>query len=201
MLSEPVRKLVVFAVQSVIKAPPFSKLDLISCRNLLIYLEPELQRKVLSIFYYALKPGGFLFLGTSETPVEMAPYFTAVDRKWKIFKRPESGSERRELLDFVTPMWISPDPETAGPNKQPDTRSVIEKLILEQYINPCMVINEQQEILFIYGRVGQYLEPSAGEVGSWNILRLVREELRMPLSTAIREALAQKRRSSTNMGS
>jgi two-component system CheB/CheR fusion protein len=191
-VAEPVRKLVVFATQNVIKDPPFSKLDLISCRNLLIYLEPELQKKVISLFYYALKPGGYLFLGTSETPVELAPFFTMVDRKWKLFQRPENGPDHRAMLDFATPIWISPDLGPTELSHKVDTRTVIEKLVLENYVVPCMIINENSEILFIYGRLGQYLEPSAGEAGTWNILRLVREELRMPLGSAIRQAIAQK---------
>lgn len=191
-VNEQIRKMVVFATQSVIKDPPFSKLDLISCRNLLIYLEPELQKKAVSLFYYALKPGGHLFLGTSETPVELAPLFTPISRKWKIFQRPQTGPERRGMLDFVTPSWVGPEVNVPELTKQLDTRAVIEKLILESHVQPCMVINEQSEILFIYGQVGRYLEPQVGEVGSWNILRLVREELRMPLGAAIRLAMAQR---------
>lgn len=192
-VTEYIRNMVVCAIHSVIKDPPFSKLDFISCRNLLIYLEPELQKKVISLFCYALKPGGVLFLGASETlPAELAPFFTPIDRKWKIFQRSQKVRERQGLLDFLTPLWTGPDLTIPDLTKQPEARLLIEKFLLENYVQPCLIINEQSDIFFIYGRVGQYLEPVVGEVGSWNILRLVRDELRVPVGIAIREALAQK---------
>ena len=87
-----IRDMLVFAEQDVIKDPPFSKLDLISCRNLLIYMDGELQQKLIPLFHYALNPGGFLFLGTSETVGDFADLFAAVDSKWKLYQRRDGGS-------------------------------------------------------------------------------------------------------------
>ena len=98
--------MLVFSEQNVIKDPPFSKLDLISCRNLLIYMGGDLQKKLIPLFHYALNPGGFLFLGTSETVGEFGDLFAALDRKWKLYQRKEDvhGCSTRGLGRFLPPM-------------------------------------------------------------------------------------------------
>ena len=102
-INKEIRDRVVFALQNVISDPPFSKIDLISCRNLLIYLGSELQKKVLPLFHYSLKKEGFLFLGSSETIGEFSDYFSVMDRKWKLFKRKDTGLAQRQILDLHAP--------------------------------------------------------------------------------------------------
>ena len=106
-VAKQLREMVVFAHHSLIKDPPFSKVNLISCRNLLIYLEPALQKKVMTLFHYALNPGGFLFLGTSEGADEVPHLFSPVNRRWKLFQRAANGSGLRS--SFVAPAlpWVS----------------------------------------------------------------------------------------------
>ena len=96
-VNKEIRDMIVFAVQNVISDPPFSKMDLISCRNLLIYLGGELQKKVLPLFHYSLRKGGFLFLGSSETIGELSDYFSVVDRKWKLFQRKDTEFKERHV--------------------------------------------------------------------------------------------------------
>jgi two-component system CheB/CheR fusion protein len=193
---DSIRKMVIFSVQNLIKDPPFSRIDLISCRNLMIYLQRELQRQLAALFHYALRPGGFLFLGTSETPPESGPYFEAVNRKWKLFRRSDEGTGG----DGVPPEVLSLPwrrqgmPLQEAPSLPPvNVPQVLEKLLLQNYITPCLVVNPRGEILFTYGRVGKYLEPVAGETGTWTVMHLVREGLRTPLISAIRHATSQGR--------
>jgi len=193
-VNKQIRDVVVFAVQSVIKDPPFSGLDLISCRNLLIYLSSELQKKVIPLFHYALKPGGFLFLGTSETLGELAHLFTTIDRKWAIFQRSIEAMPVKIPPDFPTKTSRKPYPaQQPAPSSsrpvKPNLRTLTEQALLETYAPPCVLINPHGDILYVYGRTGKYLEPAAGEA-SFNILRMAREGLQRVLPTLIREVQA-----------
>ncbi len=193
-VNEAVRQMVVFAVQSVVKDPPFSHLDLVSCRNFLIYLEPELQRAVLAVLAYGLKPGGYLLLGVSETPMQSPPHFEVVDRKWRIFRRLQGRAD----LDAVplvpgagrAPTGLSPRSDAA---RQEVAHRSIERFLLEHHLPPCLVVDREGHILFTYGPTGRYLEPAAGQAGVWHVVRLMRHALRMPLATAIRRAAAEGR--------
>jgi two-component system CheB/CheR fusion protein len=193
-VNRQIRDLTVFAVQSVIKDPPFSKLDLICCRNLMIYLGPELQQKLLPLFHYALNPGGFLFLGNSETLGSSQRLFHTIDRKWKIFQRVEISPDIKTVLEF--PTAYPTKRELALPagrmDRQVSVRESIEQLLLLDYTPNCVVINEKGEMLYVHGRTGKYLEQTTGEV-STNILQVAREGLRMPLTTTIRKVSSNKR--------
>jgi two-component system CheB/CheR fusion protein len=190
-MSDQVRKMIVFAPQSIAKDPPFSRLDLVSCRNLLIYLEPVLQQAVLGTLAYALKPGGYLFLGSSETPAQVASYFEVVNRKWRIYRRLEGQVQLSPLADVAERRVIHTAPAFVPPvPRQSTTRQVVEHVLLENYMPPSLVVNQEGEILFVYGRIGRYLEPAAGEAGPWHVVRMLREGLRMPLMAAIRRAAA-----------
>jgi two-component system CheB/CheR fusion protein len=189
--------MVVFAEQNVIDDPPFSKLDLISCRNLLIYLGPELQKKVIPLFHYALNENCFLFLGNSESIGDFIDLFAPLDRKWKLFQRKGAASARRALPDFAIPSLL--DELTAGravrgaqQEEKTTLRELAEKALLAEHTPACVIINEKCEILYIHGRTGKYLEPSPGEV-SVNILGMAREGLRLELATAIRNVIAHKK--------
>ncbi len=191
-VKKSLRDMVIFAVQSVIKDPPFSKIDLISCRNLLIYLGPDLQKQVLRLFYYALRPGGFLFLGNSETLGVSSDSFTVVDGKWRVFQRVQSSANLRGALDFAGKNLLDrPLGRDNEPDKSLNMREVTEKVLLEQYAPPCVIVNEQGEILYFHGRTGKYLEPASGKA-SLNIFRMAREGLRMPLTAAVRKVITQK---------
>jgi len=192
-----IRDMLVFSEQDVIKDPPFSRLDLISCRNLLIYMSGALQKKILSLFYYALNPGGMLFLGTSETVGEFVDLFAAADRKSKLYQRKEDvvGGHRAERGEFfLPPMEDGVIPRLPGKasreNKLP-LRELTERGLLQQYAPVGALVNERGDILYFHGRTGPYLEPAPGEAGM-NILKMAREGLRRALTAALHKAVIHK---------
>ncbi|MDR3602956.1 MAG: chemotaxis protein CheB [Desulfosporosinus sp.] len=194
-----IRDLLIFSEQNVIKDPPFSKLDLISCRNLLIYLDGDLQRKLIPLFHYALNPAGLLFLGTSETVGDFSNLFTMLDRKWKLYQRKEdiNGAQRTTLSHFL-PLMTALDvalPRTAekttGSIKIP-LRQLTEQALLQQIAPVGVLVNAQGDILYLHGRTGMYLELAQGEVGIDNILKMAREGLRRDLTVALSSAVRRK---------
>ena len=194
-----IRDMIVFSEQDVIKDPPFSKLDLVSCRNLLIYLGGELQKKIIPLFHYALNPGGFLFLGTSETVGEFSDLFSALDRKNKLYRRREDlhGAQRAALGRFLPPMTAvgAALPRAAGKSAFPvklPLREMTEQALLAQLVPAGALVNAQGDVLYLHGRTGMYLELAAGEAGINNILKLAREGLRRELATALHKAVVSK---------
>jgi len=188
-----IRDAMVFSEQDLIKDPPFSKLDLISCRNLLIYLGTELQRRMIPLFHYALKPGGILFLGSSETVGEFTRLFAPLDRKAKLFLRKDDveGSLRPRFSVFRLEQSI-PRPSAKGPGQSKlSVREMTERTILQQYTPAGALINERGDILYLHGRTGQYLEPAQGEAGM-NILKMAREGLQPTLTTTLHKAVVNK---------
>jgi len=192
-IHKSIRDMLVFSEQNVIKDPPFSRLDMISCRNLLIYLGGELQKKLIPLFHYALNPGGFLFLGTSETVGEFHDLFAALDRKSKLYQRKE-GLLGAQLAGRLLPPMTTPDAaslrsdeKTACPRKLP-LRELTEQTLLQEIVLAGALVNAQGDILYIHGRTGMYLEPSPGESGPNNILKMAREGLRRDLVTALHKA-------------
>ena len=186
-IKKSIRDMVIFAEQDVTKDPPFSKIDLLTCRNLLIYFETELQKKVLPLFHYALRQGGFLFLGTSETTGEFTKLFEPVDRKWKLYKRKGSLSQVG-MAEFHLPQQAV---ESANhpmfqerKEKKPNVRDLTEKLLLQDYAPASVLVNEKGEILFVSGHTGKFLELPPGEVTN-NILRSARQGLRLELTAAL----------------
>lgn len=189
------RDMLVFSEQDVIKDPPFSKLDLISCRNLLIYMGSELQHKLIALFHYALNPGGLLFLGTSESVGEFGDLFAVLDRKSKFYQRKEDshGTQRTALGRLLSPMaarnagqpWVAR--KTAFPIKPP-LRELTEQALLQQLAPVGALVNGQGDILYLHGRSGLYLEPAPGEAGINNILKMAREGLRRDLTIALHKA-------------
>ena len=188
-----IRDMLIFSEQNVIKDPPFSKLDLISCRNLLIYLGGELQKKLVPLFHYALNPDGFLFLGTSETVGDFAHLFATLDRKLKVYQRKANDpGERRPPLGAILPSI--PDggagrrpPGQATGESKPQLRELTEQVLLQQYAPAGALVNDRGDILYLHGRTGQYLEPAPGEAGM-NILKMAREGLRRDLTMALHNA-------------
>ncbi|MBV5308359.1 CheR family methyltransferase, partial [Chromatium okenii] len=197
-IHKTVRDLLIFSPHSLIKDPPFSKLDLISCRNLLIYLGAELQKKLMPLFHYALKPGGTLVLGTSETVGEFNDLFTVTNRKQKIYRRQNDhyGALRPSLERFLPPML--PVGATALPplppakhiaSTLPSLREMTEQALLQAMTVAAALINAQGDILYLHGRSGQYLEPAPGEIGVNNLLKMAREGLRHELTLALHQAV------------
>ena len=194
-----IRDLIVFSEHDLIKDPPFSRLDLISCRNLLIYMGRELQKKLIPLFNYALVPGGLLFLGTSENVSEFSDQFSAVDNKRKIYqsKLDSPGSRRRPPGGIFSPGRDlgRAASRTAGRAEVPaklNLRELAEKSILRQVAPAGALVNGQGDILFLHGRTGMYLEPASGESGINNILKMARKGLRRELTMALHKAAAGK---------
>jgi len=194
-----IRDILVFSEQNVIKDPPFSKLDLISCRNLLIYMGSELQKKLMPLFHYALNPGGFLFLGTSETIGEFVTLFATLDRKQKLYQRKEDihGLQRATMAGFLPPVtareeFVPRAPGKTGGPRELSLRETTERALLRQIVSAGALVNGQGDILYLHGRTGMYLEPTPGEAGVNNILKMAREGLRRGLTMALHKAAGTK---------
>ena len=191
-----IRDMLVFSEQDLIKDPPFSKLDLISCRNLLIYLNVELQQRLLPLFHYALNPGGLLLLGSSEGVGDFGELFTVLDRSAKLYLRNEGfQSSQRLALARFTPllpgMGSKPPSGSArpgAPTKRP-LRELVEQALLQQVVPAAAMVSGQGDILYLHGHTGLFLEPAPGEAGVNNILKMAREGLKPALTTGLRQAV------------
>ena len=195
-VKQEIRELVIFAPQNVLKDPPFGKLDLVTCRNLLIYVAPAAQERLLSLFHYALRPGGILFLGSSESITGLADHFTVMNKKWKIFARKGAGMGRALPAEFIPPDARS-EAGSALPGAVAErTRNqllstMIERTLLTRYVPASVIVNDRGDILYIHGRTGDYLEPATGQP-RLNLLEMAREGLRLELPAALRRAATQK---------
>ncbi|MBI3805126.1 MAG: PAS domain-containing protein [Nitrospirae bacterium] len=187
-IQKEIREMVVFAKQDVIKDPPFSRLDFIICRNLLIYFASPLQKRIIPLFHYTLNPGGILMLGPSESIGEFAELFTLLDKKWKIFfKKNIVPMVDLPNIPLIRPM-TKPSPKINSKGGRPNNVvQLTEKVLLNSYAPPSVVINERHDIVHIQGKTRPYLELPSGEA-SFNILKMVRDELRIELRTAIHRA-------------
>ena len=196
-IQKVLRDILVFSEQDVIKDPPFSRLDLISCRNLMIYMGGDLQKRLIPLFHYALNPGGALFLGTSETVGEFTDLFTTLDRKAKLYQRKEDGpGAHRSTVGKYPPPALEVGPVSRPPGKTPgesklQLRELTERALLQQYAPVGALINPSGDILYLHGRTGLYLEPAPGEAGM-NILKMARDGLRRDLTTALHKAVASR---------
>lgn len=192
-IRKSIRDMLIFSEQDMIKDPPFSKIDLISCRNLLIYMNGELQKKIIPLFYYALNPGGFLFLGTSENLGEFSDLFTTLNRKSKLYQRREDiQSAHRATLGRFLPSMTGSDNKNKADTKKLPLREMTEKALLKQLAPTGALVNNHGDILYLYGRTGLYLELAPGEAGVNNILKMAREGLRYELAKALRKSAISK---------
>jgi two-component system, chemotaxis family, CheB/CheR fusion protein len=183
------RDLVVFAVQDALHDPPFTRMDLVSCRNLLIYVEPSAQRLLLRSFHYSLNPRGLLLLGSSENATGSEAFFSPLDKHFKIFRRndatapqptlrwPAAHSANRAAAAGAQPVRAKTD--LAGP---------LRRVLAERFGPPAVLVDERGQIQQIHGHVGPYLELPAGRVNV-NIVDMARDGLRAPLASALREAI------------
>ena len=195
-IKKNIRDEIVFAQQNILTDPPFTKLDLLSCRNLLIYLNSETQKKLLPLFHYTLNAGGFLFLGSSETIGGYTDLFSPLDNKWKVFKRRETLLARKGMVEFpATRMpFEARTVAPVGAQKKPEV-SVTETakaFILQNVAPPVVLINDNGDILYLTRKTGKYLEPPVGKA-NLNIYAMAREGLRMELGIAIRKVIAERK--------
>ena len=192
-VSKEIREMVVFAPQNLIMDPPFTKLDLINCRNLLIYLEPEIQKKILPLFHYSMNDGGILLLGTSESIGGFTTLFKVLDNDSRIFQRvrPVPGGEPVEFPTAFFPAL----PENAGEVKvtKPvaNLQSLADQVVLQHLSPAAVLISDQGDIFYINGKTGKYLEPAAGKA-NWNIFVMARDGIRHELTSAINKAVRDK---------
>jgi two-component system CheB/CheR fusion protein len=189
-----IREKVVFAQHNIIMHPPFTKIDILSCRNLLIYMDAELQKKLLGLFYYSINPEGIMLLGSAETLGTQSHLFTPVDAKLKIYKR--SGTTLRpELFDFPTSFSrIKPtNSEIQIPGESTlNIQTLADQLLLQHFSPAGVLVNENGDIIYISGRTGKYLEPAVGKA-NLNIFAMLREGLRNEFPVAFRKAIVTKK--------
>lgn len=191
-IHKTIRDRLIFSEQDLIKDPPFSKLDLISCRNLLIYMGAALQKKIIPLFHYALNPTGYLFLGTSETVGDTEALFSTEDRKEKIYRR-KPDSRQRGLTQFVSPalsldLRFSPVNPQKGSQEKLSLRELTEQALLQNAVPTAALVKKNGDILYLHGRTGSYLEPAQGEAGVNNIIKMAREGLGRDLTLALHKA-------------
>lgn len=189
-VAKDIREMVVFAPQNIIMDPPFTKLDILTCRNLLIYLGPELQKKLLPLFHYSLKPGGILMLGSAESIGSFGNLFEPLEGKARLFRRGRSPLPNA-VLDFPTRQFslkaeklMDTKPESGANNLQ----RLADDLLLQNFSPVAVLVNATGDLVYISGRTSKYLEPAAGKV-NWNIYAMAREGLRQAIALALPKAL------------
>jgi len=193
-IHKSVREMCVFAKQNVIKDPPFSNLDLISCRNLLIYFGPILQKRAIPTFYYALKPRGYLMLGPSESLGSFDDLFTLVDKKHKIYQKKRSNA--RVVAHFLGPEYVVPRLEPALSPKILETGfdvdREVERILAHRFVPASIVVNASMEIVQFRGKVGPYLEPASGHP-TFSLSKMAREDLQVDLRDLLTRARKENR--------
>ena len=189
-----IREMVIFAPQNLIMDPPFTKLDILSCRNLLIYLTPEVQKKLIPLFHYSLLPGGILFQGSAETIGEGTGLFSPLSGKSRLFRRTEALMSP-ERIAFPAAFGAGPaaDAQAHPPMVKPPAslQALADQLVLLSYAPPAVLTNEEGDIFYVSGRTGKYLEPAAGKA-NWNLFAMARDGLRYELASAFKAALRKK---------
>lgn len=190
-----IREMVVYATQNMIKDPPFTKLDLVCCRNLLIYLGPELQSRLIPAFHYALKTGGVLFLSPSESVGSFTDLFKPINKKCKFFQAKASIASTRTLmaggLAWTGGRIESGLDEVAKKAKETNFAELAKRVLLQSYAPPSVVTDEKGNILYVHGDTGKYLRPAPGQA-SLNVVEMAREGLQLELRTAIHNVTTKK---------
>jgi two-component system CheB/CheR fusion protein len=192
-VGKEIRKMVTFAPQNVIMDPPFTKLDILICRNLLIYLAPELQKKLIRLFHYSLNSGGCLFLGSAETIGTFTGLFTPIGSKTRMYCRLDTthATEPIKLPFFFSPARPDASSQPVVEKPTPNLQALADQWLLKNYAPAAALTNDKGDILYISGRTGKYLEPAAGKA-NWNLFVMAREGLRHELDRAFQNALRQK---------
>ena len=191
-VSKEIRDMVIFAPQNLVMDPPFTKLDILSCRNVLIYLAPEVQQKLIPLFHYSLSQGGILFLGGAESVGRFTDLFVPLGGKSRLFRH--AANLRTEPVEFPS-SFSGRSP--AGPESRPavnpaqSLQSLADHLVLQRYSNPAVLVNDRGDILYVSGHTGTYLEPAAGKA-NWNLFAMAREGLRNEISSGFQKVLRKK---------
>jgi chemotaxis methyl-accepting protein methylase/flagellar motility protein MotE (MotC chaperone) len=195
-INKQIRDMVIFAPQNIIMDPPFTKLDIITCRNLLIYLGPELQKKLIPLFHYTLNSHGILLLGNAETIGNSTSFFSELKENTRIYIRIDNSAKRIEV-NFTTRVFpiislVENEPERTSKMTKNITnlQTQADQILLQNYSPAAVLINAAGDILYINGRTGKYLEPAAGKA-NWNIHVMARESLQHQLDLAMKKAALQ----------
>jgi two-component system CheB/CheR fusion protein len=194
-VKKELREMIVFAVQNVIKDPPFTRLDLLACRNLLIYLKPELQDKLIPAFHYALKPEGVLFLSPSESVGNHGEQFKVLNRKWKLYRAVHSLSSSRAMiaqgLTWGAGGAVKTPEENMKTLRELNIAELTRRILVNVFAPVSIITDPKGDILFIHGETGRYLRPAPGQP-THNVMEMAREGLTMELRTAIHAAANEK---------
>jgi two-component system CheB/CheR fusion protein len=199
-VGKDIREMVVFATQNLINDPPFAKLDLLSCRNLLIYLDASLQKRLVPLFHYSLKPGGVLFLGSSESLGSSADLFESIDNKWKLYRRKEVATGTY-VTKFPAPSpldgehppkdWDALSSDVLQRNPPRNLARLANESLLRRLVPTSLLVNERGDIVHVHGRTGLYFEMSQGVQPTQNIFNMAREGLAIRLGTALRQVTTE----------
>ncbi|OAI10107.1 chemotaxis protein CheB [Methylomonas lenta] len=196
-ISKTIREMVIFAPQNIIMDPPFTKLDIISCRNLMIYLDQQLQNKLIPLFHYALTAHGLLMLGNAETIGSQISLFKPIDKNARLYQRidnilPMTSSLEFPIKYFPVSVLAEKEPRsTQSMTGQPaNLETLTEQFLLRHFTPAAVLVNTDGDIVYISGRTGKYLEPAAGKA-NWNIYAMAREGLRNELALALKKAQRQ----------
>ncbi|MFK7734819.1 MAG: chemotaxis protein CheB [Pirellulaceae bacterium] len=195
-IKKEIREMVVFAPHNMIKDPPFTKLDLLSCRNVLIYLNSDMQQQLLPVFHYALKPDGLLLLGPSETIGVSQELFSAHNKKWKLYRRKESASAKHPefpltKIDHEAPSQTSVKGRT--PSATPSSTDLLKEHLMSAHVPPTVIVDSHGDIIHVQGKTGQYLELPSGHL-STNLIEMARDGIQFDLAAAIRQASTYDKR-------
>jgi len=192
-INSEIREMIVFAQHNIIMHPPFTKIDILTCRNLLIYMDSELQKKLLGLFYYSLNPDGIMLLGSSETIGTQSPLFSTVDFKLRIYKRNNNTSafEPSNFPSSFSRTKMSTTERQLPAKLSPNIQTLAEQMLVQHFSPPAVFVNENGDIIYVSGRTGKYLEPAVGKA-NLNIFAMLREGLRNELPVAFRKVLSTK---------
>ncbi|MCX7195761.1 MAG: PAS domain-containing protein [Proteobacteria bacterium] len=183
-VKKDIRELVVFATQNIIKDPPFTRLDLLSCRNVMIYLEPELQNRLIPAFHYALKPGGVLFLSSSESIGNHTELFESLNRKWKLYRAIGTADSTRSGLSGGL-LWtrnpnVNEPAELTIKSKKTDFAEMTKRVLLQSFAPASVVTDLKGNIIYVHGDTGKYLRPPPGQA-TLNVVDMARDGLQLEL--------------------
>lgn len=197
-VNKEIRKMIIFAPHNIVKDPPFSNLDLITCRNMLIHLQPEMQHKVLSLFHFALAPEGFLFLGLSETIGRFSGQFEPLDRHWNIFQHKNTKALAGSQLikggrrDFICPASPHRSDQSAAAVPERDKKAhTLHSILSEEHASPCLVVDHNNDVIHLSGTANDYLLPAKGKP-NWNLFKLVDSSLSGAIATALHKVREEK---------
>jgi len=190
-----IREMLVFAIQNVIKDPPFTRLDLLSCRNLMLYLEPEVQHRLIPAFHYALKAGGVLFLSPSESIGSYPELFSPINRKYKLYRASGRLASTNTVMTGGL-VWTRHNNAKATEEMEIKPREtnfseLTRRMLLQSYAPASVVTDEKGNILFVHGETGRYLRPAPGQA-TLNIIEMAREGLQLHLRNAIHTLSTQQ---------